>query len=240
MKPISIVLIIILLGAAAIFFLRDKGSREELGKATAEITKLSNAVARAETVGMMHSSTNSQLRDQFTNVLTRLNALSNRVAKTSEDLKQSMSDHQTVRTDLQQATKRAADGNLRIAELQSEAQSLRKMIEGRDAEITRLTANLKQAEADRADFHQRAQKAEADVVRLQLDLTDEAVLRAQMDRLKRQWPPAGFAKLPKTDPKGGKDLTARTDTQAKGYYLQIQPDGSVKVLPPLEAAGGAR
>ena len=60
---------------------------------------------------------------------------------------------------------------------------------------------------------------------------------AQLKRLDRQWPPLGFAKAPRTDEKGAKRLAAKASTIATGYYLQIQPDGTVKLLPSYEAAG---
>jgi hypothetical protein len=40
--------------------------------------------------------------------------------------------------------------------------------------------------------------------------------------------------------KGAQGLAAKVDTKATGYYLQIQPDGTLKLVPPMEGAGAAR
>lgn len=239
MKQISVVAIILLLVAAGGFFLRDRSARASLRDTEKQVGTLSNEVAKATTIVMMHSATNSQLTKQLATATDRSAALSNRLARVSEDLKHSQQEHSAARADLEKQTQKASAGELRIAELENERRASQGMIDGRNMEISRLTARLRDADAERVAFNARLQKAEADVVRLQLDLTDEDALRAQLKRLNRQWQPVGFARTPNVTPddKGAKGLTAKVDSQAKGYYLQMQPDGTVKILPPLEAAG---
>jgi chromosome segregation ATPase len=192
---------------------------------------------------MMHAATNSTLEQQLSNHLARIGGLSNRLPKASESLKQTQEEQASTRTQLDQQTKRASDSELLAEELENEVRSVRNMLQGREVEIGKLMARIKEADTDIAAYRARLQKAEADIVRLQLDQTDEAALRAQLKRLDRQWPPVGFARPPKhsatAEAKGAKSLLVKVDTQAKGYYLQIQPDATVKLLPPLEAAGAS-
>ena len=244
MKLISIVLCIVLLLAAAVFFSRDKSARADLQTAEQQVAGFSNEVAKVNILMALHASTNSELKQQITKQLERFSGLSNRLAKTFEDLKQAQQQHQTVRDSRERESKRAADGEIRIAELETELKGLRAAVEARDGEISRLRAQLQEAQTDRATFEARFHKAESDVVRLELDQTDEAALRAQLNRLKRQWPPVGFAKIPeqgfRAEAKGAQGLTAKVDTKATGYYLQIQPDGTLKLIPAMEGIGATR
>jgi septal ring factor EnvC (AmiA/AmiB activator) len=243
MKPISIVIAIILVLVAVVFFMRDRGARQQLAAAEKQVVNFSNQVDRINVIMALHSNTNSEFAQQITNHLQRIAGLSNRFTKVSEDLKQVQQEHTTVRTELDKQTKRATDSDQLVDELENEVRTVRNMLQNRELEVGKLTATLKQAEADSAALRARLQKSEADVVRLQLDLNDEAVLHSQLDRLDRQWPPVGFSRPPRqstvAEEKGAIALTGRLDTQAKGYYLQMQADGTVKLVPPLEAAGAS-
>lgn len=245
MKTISIVAAIGLLLAAVVFFMRDKGSRADLVEARKQIETLSNKVSMAETRVALLSGTTNQLDQLIAKHSERAAGLSNQVAKLSENVKQLQQEHAAIMTDLDKHARKAAAGDVRITELDTELGTTRKTLESRESEIAKLRENLKQSETQTAEFHDRVQKAEADIVRLQLDLNDETALRAQLKRLKHQWPPVGFAKPPAqsvttTTDKGAQDLTARVDTKATGYYLQMQPDGSVKLVPSYEASGAPR
>ena len=244
MKQISIFAAIILAIAAAVFFMRDRDARADLENAEKEISTLSNKLSTTETRMMMLQGETNQMNLQISNHLARIAALAARGGKANDELQQLRQDQAAAKADLDKQIKRATDAEARMADLDGEIRASHKLLEVRESELARLRGALKESETHLAEFHARLQKSEADVVRLQLDMTDEAALRAQLDRLKRQWPPIGFAKTPKqafdSDDKGAKDLAARVDTKATGYYLQMQPDGTVKLLSSFEAAGAPK
>jgi len=241
MKLISIVAAILLAIVAIVFFMRDKSSRTELESAEKEIATLSNKFFTAETRVMMLQGETNQLNVQLSNHLARINTFTARGAKANDELKQARDEQAATKADLDKQMKRATDAEARIADLDGEIRMLHKSLEGRESEITRLRDALKNNETRLTEFQGRLLKSEADVVRLQMDMTDEAALRAQLDRLKRQWPPVGFAKAPEqsfhAEEKGASSLNAKGDTIATGYYLQMQPDGTVKLLPSYGAPG---
>jgi hypothetical protein len=123
---------------------------------------------------------------------------------------------------------------------------LRKMIEGRDSEIARLNATLQQTQTERAVYHTRLQKAEAELATYQQEFSDKLALRSRISELKRQ-PPliAAVGAPPASSPtvtarandKGANVLAKKVDRKATGYYMQIQPDGTLKLVPPVEAVG---
>src|SRR6185503_11625530 len=118
-----------LLLAAAVLFMRDKGSRKELARAETRIGTLSNEVSTANTRVMLLVSITNQLNLHISNHLARVVNLSNRVSKVSDDLKNSQQENATAKTDLDKQTKKANDGDLRITELDTEVRTLRKMLE---------------------------------------------------------------------------------------------------------------
>ena len=244
MKQISLAAAIVLLVVAVALFLRDRSARAALRNAETQITTLSNEVAKANTFMVMHGVTNAALNQQLVKYLERMSGLSNHMAKTSENLKQLQQEHGAAKTNLEGQTRKANQEQLRVTELERDVRALRATLEARETDIARLGNTLKDSERARAEQHARLQRAEAEVVRLQLDQMDETALRAQLTRLKRQWPPLGFAKSPdqpfRVEEKGAKGLTAKVDTKATGYYLQMQPDGTVKLVPSFEAAGATR
>ena len=137
----------------------------DLQTAEQQVAGFSNEVAKVNILMALHASTNSELKQQITKQLERFSGLSNRLAKTFEDLKQAQQQHQTVRDSRERESKRAADGEIRIAELETELKGLRTTVEARDGEISRLRAQLQEAQTDRATFEARFHKAESDVVR---------------------------------------------------------------------------
>src|SRR5688572_11757388 len=120
MKQISILAVIILLIAAVVFFLRDKGARAELQNAEKQVATLSKEVAKVNTIMMMHNVTNSELKKDIAKTIDRLTALSNRVAKAGEDLKEAQQEHKTLQTRFEQESKKARDAEMRAAQLDGE------------------------------------------------------------------------------------------------------------------------
>jgi chromosome segregation ATPase len=213
----------------SVFRVRSNAA-SQLESAQKVIDGFSNKVTEAQTRLVMGQAltldATNKLRAQIEQEMKRGAALSNQ-------LHQARQAATTLRQELDAHTLSLGRNNARVEELESSLQDVKARLEealrvAGQVEQTRKEAQLTAAERDQA-LHdtQNISLAKAEIERL---LQNPAFLRAQLERLEQQ---ARWAKQA-----ARRNLSQLQDPRAP---LQLQPDGSVRVLastnPP--SAGGA-
>lgn len=183
--------------------------------------------------------------------------LTNNYTKTSTELSQTAADLAKTQATLKEEV---AKRDARIAELEEKNQALDKEAIDLSASITNLTLQIAEtqhklanSEGDKAFLEKELKRLMSEKAELERQFNDLTVLRAQVSRLKEElsiarrleWIRQGV--FARAEQKGAQQLmtgmTPATSPQAKatpkpGYDLNVEvnSDGSVKVIPPLTNA----
>lgn len=187
----------------------------------------------------------TELTNNFTQVSANLAQTSANLAKTDSALQ----------TSQQEVAKRDA----KISELETQNQALDKQALDLSASITNLTTQiastqrkLAASEGDKAFLEKELKRLITEKTELERQFNDLTVLRAQVSKLKEElniarrieWIRQGI--FANTDQKGAQKLMqgvsapqmqARTAKPAYDLNVEVNADGSVKVIPPLAGAG---
>lgn len=242
MKPIVILPLLVLLLASCFFFMRDKGARKELILAQKELGAMSNQLAEARSnissqeLSARTLQTNLTLRsEQFTNATTRLE-------RAMAMIKQQETNITALQAKVAEAGQRLIAADAQRSDVAGEVEELTKQLKARDQEISQLAEKLTDAENEGRQLANRMQQTHEQNMELMLLLNDPALLRQQLSKIRRQYydtlnsdPGAVGAPSIQTDTtesKGSQQMATRSHRPGGKGKLELQPDGSVRLVPP--------
>lgn len=185
--------------------------------------------------------------------------LSNNFAEVSTELTNTSANLQKTAADLQNSRQEVAARDAKISDLENQNQALDKQAVDLSTQITNLTTQiadtqhkLAASEGDKVFLEGQLKRLMAEKADLERQFNDLTVLRAQVSKLKQElsiarrieWIRRGiFASF---EEKGAQKLMqgnpaplmeARAPKAAYDLNVEVSADGSVKVIPPLTAAG---
>ena len=199
--------------------------------------KQTNAVLVSELE--MQKKASDALTNDYTQVLSTLSQVSNSLTKTEAALK----------TSQEETAKRDA----KIAELEAQNQALDKQAVDLSTAITNLTTQIEEtkrklatSEGEKGFLEKELKRLMAEKAELERQFNDLAVLRAQVSKLKEElsvarrleWIRQGL--FASTEQKGAQKLMqgsaapqVKTPKPTYDLNVEVNADGSVKVIPPL-------
>ena len=190
-----------------------------------------------------------------------LNDLTNNFSQVSANLSQVSTKLATTEASLQASQEELTKRDTRINELETQNQALDKQSSQLSTTLTNLTIQITEtqrklaaSEGDKAFLEKELNRLMAEKAELERQFNDLAVMRSQVSRLKRElsisrrleWLRRGL--FANAEEKGAQKLmqgAAATGNPAKppkpAYDLNVEvnSDGSVKVIPPLNNPPGA-
>jgi len=185
--------------------------------------------------------------------------LTNNYLQVEANLAQTSSNLAKTDSALQASQQELAQRNAKISELETQNQALDKQALDLSAAITNLSTQiastqrkLAASEGDKAFLEKELKRLIAEKTELERQFNDLSVLRAQVSKLKEElniarridWIRQGL--FANADQKGAQKLMqgisvpqmqARTAKPAYDLNVEVNADGSVKVIPPLAGAG---
>jgi septal ring factor EnvC (AmiA/AmiB activator) len=243
------ILAVVAIGLAITLFITKKNATEQNTKAQDQILSLSNS----------WENTNIKLTDQI-KVNTALEkdkaALTQEKADLTTELNSTKTTLASTEKSLVSTKEEVAKRDARITELESANAELDKQAESLSQSITNLTEliattrqKLATTEGDKAFLEKELQRLMAEKAELERQFNDIAVLRAQVAKLKEElnisrrleWIRKGL--IASSSQKGAQGLlqsgpgaapapTSQTSTSRFDLNVEVQSDGSVKVIPP--------
>lgn len=242
MKPIVILPVLVLLLVSCFFFMRDRGARQQLAIAQKELGTMSNRLAEAQSnistqeLSVRTLQTNlAQRSEQFTNATTRLE-------KTMALVKQHETNIAAFPAKLAAADQRLVAADAERMAIAGKVEELTQQLQARDQQISQLTEKLTIAQNEGKQFADRAQKTHEQNMDLMLLLNDPVLLRQQISKIRRQYydtlnsnPGAAGAPSAQSDTaesKGSQQMATRSHRPGGKGKLELQPDGSVRLVSP--------
>ena len=185
--------------------------------------------------------------------------LTNNFTKVSADLAQTSTELAQTNEALQASLQEVAKRDTKISQLETQNQQLDKQAVDLSNSLTNLTVQidatqrkLAASEGDKAFLEKELKLLIAEKTELERQFNDLSVLRAQVSKLKEElniarrieWIRMGI--FASAEQKGAQKLmqgasapqmAARTSKPAYDLNVEVNADGSVKVIPPLAGAG---
>lgn len=252
---LPIVLGIVCLGLVVAVVSIKKQAGDEKRKDTEEILDLSNKVVKAtddlgeqQRVNSLLEQTNELRKTQLVALTNQLVAASNSLVQTATSLKSTQD----------QMTREIAQRDAKITDLESQNAALDQRANDLTASLTNLTAQiddtkrkLAASEGDKAFLEKELKRMMTEKAELERQFNDISVLRAQVAKLREEmnvsrrldWMRRGV--FATADQKGAQQLiqsgpasraVAPQSTQHYDLNVEVNADGSIKVLPPITNA----
>lgn len=246
-----IILAVICLGLGVVLVTTKKQAGEEKRVATDKIISLSNEwvqtsgdLIEQRQVNIMLTNDLTVARTEFSNLSNKLTDVQSTLVKTESSLKASQS--------------ALAERDQRIAALETQNRELDERAIDLSAALTNLTTQIEDtqhklaaSEGDKAFLEKELKRLMAEKAELERQFNDLAVLRAQVSKLKEElsvarrleWIRKGL--FAADEQKGAQklmqlnNLASATKSNTYDLNVEVNADGSVKVIPPLTNAPAA-
>ena len=248
-----IVLVIICLGLAIALVVTNKKANQEIQQHVETNIGLSNDLAQTNLKLEEQRQVNANLVNDRTKRNAEFEDLSNNFTKVTGDLSSTTVKLAKTAADLKTSQEETAKRDARIADLETQNQALDKRALELGTAITNLTAQIEEtkhklatSEGEKGFLEGELKRLVAEKTELERQFNDLKVLRAQVAKLKEEltvarrldWIRRGL--FASNQEKGATRLMqSSTSQQPKppepNYNLNVEvnSDGSVKVLPPL-------
>jgi septal ring factor EnvC (AmiA/AmiB activator) len=246
-----IILAVICLGLAVVLITSKNQAKEEKRVATDKIISLSNEWVQTSSDLIEQRQVNIMLTNDLTSARTDFANLSNKLMDVQTTLTKTESS-------LQASQSAVAERDQRIAALENQNRELDEKAIDLSAALTNLTSQIGEtqrkldaSEGDKAFLEKELKRLMAEKAELERQFNDLAILRAQVAKLKDElsvarrldWIRKGL--FAADEQKGAQKLmqlnnpttSARTNTY--DLNVEVNADGSVKVIPPLTNAPAA-
>jgi hypothetical protein len=248
-----IILAVICLGLAVVLITTKKQATEQKAKDTGTILSLSNDVVKATSDLIEQRQVNLLLTNDLSTARGEYSTLSNRLTDVQASL---------VRTEasLKASQSAVAERDQRIAALETQNRELDEKAIDLSAAITNLTSQITEtqrkldaSEGDKAFLEKEMKRLLAEKAELERQFNDLAVLRKQVAKLKEElsvarrleWLRKGL--FAQDEQKGAQRLmqlnnptvASAKNTNAYDLNVEVNADGSVKVIPPLTNSAAA-
>jgi chromosome segregation ATPase len=242
MGIIMLILVCVTLAVALAWSLKRNSDQKALAD---RATALSNEVSQANASLDQLKQVNEEIEGKFTSQKKTLVDLTNSLSQSSANLQKSEGALKTAREQLEQKDTKIADLESQNQMLDQRAFELSSSITNLNSEITETKRRLAASEGDKAFLEKELQRMMGENAELERQFNDIKVLRAQVAKLKEEmnvsrrldWIRKGV--FASSEQKGAEQLMQRTPAPAtarKPAYdlnVEINADGSVRVIPPL-------
>jgi len=246
-----IILAVICVGLAVVLVTTKKQAGEEKQVATDKIVSLSNEWVQTSSDLIEQRQVNIMLTNDLTTVRSEFASLSNKLVDVSTTLTKTESS-------LKASQNAVAERDQRIAALETQNRELDERAIDLSAALTNLTTQIAEtqrklsaSEGDKEFLEKELKRLMAEKAELERQFNDLAILRAQVSKLKEElsvarrleWIRRGL--FAPDEQKGAEKLMKlskpATDTRTNTYDLNVEvnADGTVKVIPPLTNAPAA-
>jgi len=246
-----IILAVICLGLAVVLITTKKQATEQKAKDSGTILSLSNDVVKTTSdlieqrqVNLLLTNDLSAARTEFSNLSNKLTDVQTTLVKTESSLKASQ-------TAVAERDQRIAALETQNRELDEKAIDLSAALTNLTTQITETQRKLDASEGDKAFLEKEMKRLMAEKVELERQFNDLAVLRKQVAKLKEElsvarrleWIRKGL--FAQDEQKGAQRLmqlnqpTSTTKTNAYDLNVEVNADGSVKVIAPLTNSAAA-
>ena len=244
-----IILAVICLGLGVVLITTKKQATEQKTKDSNTILSLSNDVVKATSDLIEQRQVNLLLTNDLSTARTDFSTLSNKMTDVQANL---------VKTEasLKASQSAVAERDQRIAALETQNRELDEKAIDLSAALTNLTSQISEtqrkldaSEGDKAFLEKEMKRLLAEKAELERQFNDLAVLRSQVAKLKEQlhvarrleWLRKGL--FAQDEQKGAQRLmqlnnptvasAKSANTNAYDLNVEVNADGSVKVIPPL-------
>jgi len=243
-----IILAVICIGLAVVLVTAKKQAGEEKQVATEKIVSLSNEWVQTSSDLREQRQVNIMLTNDLTTARSEFASLSNKLVDVSTTLTK-------TETSLKASQTAVAERDQRIAALETQNRELDERAIDLSAALTNLTTQIEDtqhklaaSEGDKTFLEKELKRLMAEKAELERQFNDLAIMRAQVSKLKEElsvarrleWIRKGL--FAADEQKGAQKLMQLnkppSDTRTNTYDLnvEINADGSVKVIPPLTNA----
>lgn len=246
-----ILLAVLCIGLGVALFTTKKQATEEKKKDTETISTLSNQWVKTDRdlgeqrqVNVMLSNDLTVVRADFAGLTNKFSSVATTLVKTEDTLKQTQAEVAARDKKIAELEQQNHDLDVRAADLSTAITNL-------TAQITDTQSRLARSEGDRAFLEKELKRLMAEKAELERQFNDLNVLRAQVAKLREElnvsrrldWIRKGL--FASDDQKGAQKLIQRApltpapSTNRYDLNVEVNADGSVRVIPPLTNAPAA-
>ena len=239
-----ILLILICLGLGATLVLSRKDAADQQHSAVERISSLSNNVVQLSDTVKDLRQVNIENEARITGQSETLVGMTNNLNRVAAELARTSASLKTEQDKVAQRDSRIADLESQNSALDQRALELSSSITNLTVQIEDTQKKLAASEGDKAFLEKELQRMMAEKAELEKQFNDLAILRAQVAKLKEElnvsrrleWIRKGL--FASGEQKGAEQLmqkSSREPAKQPTYDLnvEINADGSVRVLPPL-------
>jgi chromosome segregation ATPase len=247
-----IILAVVCLGLTVVLISSKKQASAEKAKDTETILYHSNELVKTSADLNEQRQVNTLLTNDLTATRTELASTRNEFANLTNKFTSVAGTLSNTEATLKASQSAVALRDQKIAALENQNRELDDKAIGLSAALTNLTAQIEDtqrkltaSEGDKAFLEKELKRMMVEKAELERQFNDLAILRAQVSKLKEElsiarrldWIRKG---LFSDEPKGAQKLTQLQPKEAKtnqfDLNVEVNADGSVKVIPPLTNA----
>lgn len=247
-----IILAVVCLGLAVVLISSKKQATAEKQKATETILYHSNELVKTTEALTDQRQVNTVLTNDLTSTRTELGTVRSEFASLTNKFTAVAGTLSNTEATLKAAQTAVAQRDQRIAALETQNRELDDKAIGLSAALTNLTSQIEEtqrkltaSEGDKAFLEKELKRMMAEKAELERQFNDLAILRAQVSKLKEElsiarrldWIRKG---LFSDEQKGAQKLTQlqpkHDKTNQFDLNVEVNADGSVRVIPPLTNA----
>ena len=241
MKEIAIGAAVILLIVSGVFYMRDRGARDQLLVARTENTNLSNRVTEVRTKLDGQEGTSRGLESNLLARAQQIASLTTKVDRAATTLDKTEKSLTATQQQLAEREQRLTAATGENAQLRQELDQVKSNLATRERELADVTSKVAGAEQARQESLDALQKAQVENTQLLLKLNDPIVLKQQPAKLRKQYygtmypaPPANptEGKAAGAPDHGGEQIAQKPPPPGGKGRIELQPDGSVRVAAP--------
>jgi hypothetical protein len=247
-----IILAVLCVGLGVVLFTTKKQAEEEKVTTTNTILSLSNDVVKTSSYLTEQQQVNTMLTNDLTMVRTEFAKLTNKFTDVAATLTKTEASLKASQTAVAERDQKIAALETQNRELDEKAIDLSAALTNLTSQISETQRKLDASEGDKAFLEQELKRLMVEKAELERQFNDLAILRAQVSKLKEElsvarrleWIRKGL--FAADEQKGAQKLMnvrnqpQPTNTNIYDLNVEVESDGSVKVIPPLTNAPAAK
>lgn len=246
-----IILAALCIGLGVVLFTTKKQATEEKVTATNTILNLSNEVVKTSTYLTEQQQVNTLLTNDLSAARAEFSKLTNKFTDVASTLTKTEASLKASQNAVAERDQKIAALETQNRELDEKAIDLSAALTNLTTQITETQRKLEASEGDKSFLEKELKRLMVEKAELERQFNDLAVLRAQVSKLKEElsvarrleWIRKGL--FAADEQKGAQKLmnvrnpATTTSTNAYDLNVEVNSDGSVKVIPPLTNAPAA-
>lgn len=246
-----IILAALCIGLGVVLFTTKKQATEEKVAATNTILNLSNEVVKTSSYLTEQQQVNTLLTNDLSAARAEFSKLTNKFTDVASTLTKTEASLKASQNAVAERDQKIAALETQNRELDEKAIDLSAALTNLTTQITETQRKLEASEGDKSFLEKELKRLMVEKAELERQFNDLAILRAQVSKLKEElsvarrleWIRKGL--FAADEQKGAQKLmnvrnpATPTSTNAYDLNVEVNSDGSVKVIPPLTNAPAA-